>query len=61
MSGAPGSTPRSSSAVRAGRLDALLAIDPALARDLMATGRPAWQVLAGALGGRKVSSRDPLP
>jgi hypothetical protein len=36
-------------AVRDADLDALLAIDPALARDLMATGRPAWQVLAGAL------------
>ena len=36
-------------AVRAADLDALLAVDPALARDLMATGRPAWQVLAGAL------------
>ena len=44
------------SAVRAGRLDALLDIDPALARDLMATGRPAWQVLAGALAGHKVST-----
>ena len=38
-------------AVAAADLDALLAVDPALARDLMATGRPAWQVLAGALGG----------
>ncbi|MFI5066199.1 MAG: hypothetical protein ACHP9Z_19785 [Streptosporangiales bacterium] len=36
-------------AVRAGDLGALLDIDPALARDLMATGRPAWQLLAGAL------------
>jgi hypothetical protein len=36
-------------AVRAGDLAALLAVDPALARELMATGRPAWQVLAGAL------------
>ncbi len=36
-------------AVRAGDLGALLDVDPALARDLMATGRPAWQVLAGAL------------
>jgi hypothetical protein len=43
-------------AVRGGRLDALLAIDPLLARELMATGRPAWQVLAGALAGHKVSS-----
>lgn len=44
------------SAVRAGQLDALLDIDPVLACDLMATGRPAWQVLAGALAGRKVST-----
>ncbi len=36
-------------AVRAGHLAGLLALDPVLARDLMATGRPAWQVLAGAL------------
>lgn len=36
-------------AVRAGQLDVLLRLDLALARDLMATGRPAWQVLAGAL------------
>ncbi len=28
---------------------ALLAIDPALADDLWVAGRPAWQVLAGAL------------
>jgi hypothetical protein len=43
-------------AVRHGRIDALLAVDEVLARDLMAAGRPAWQVLAGALEGRKVSS-----
>ena len=36
-------------AVRAGDTRALLDLDPALARELMATGRPAWQVLAGAL------------
>jgi hypothetical protein len=36
-------------AVRAGQLGALLGLDEALARDLMATGRPAWQVLAGAM------------
>ncbi len=35
-------------ALRAGDLKELMAIDPDLARDLMATGRPAWQVLAGA-------------
>jgi hypothetical protein len=38
-------------AVRAGDTRALLDLDPGLARDLMATGRPAWQVLAGALEG----------
>lgn len=38
-------------AIRAGDLTALLDLDPALARELMATGRPAWQVLAGALEG----------
>jgi hypothetical protein len=38
-------------AVRAGDPRALLDLDPGLARDLMATGRAAWQVLAGALEG----------
>jgi len=38
-------------AVRDGDLDALAALDPALAADLMVSGRPAWQVLAAALGG----------
>ena len=37
------------SAIRAGQLGALAVIDPVLARELMAAGRPAWQVLAGAL------------
>jgi hypothetical protein len=37
-------------AVSGGDMAALAALDPALARELMATGRPAWQVLAGALG-----------
>jgi hypothetical protein len=36
-------------AVRDGRLGALLKLDEELARDLMVTGRPAWQVLAGAM------------
>ena len=36
-------------AVRDGDLPAIAALDPALAADLMAAGRPAWQVLAGAL------------
>jgi hypothetical protein len=44
-------------AVRAGDLAALLALDPALARDLMATGRPAWQVLAGAVNGGRTKSQ----
>jgi hypothetical protein len=38
-------------AIREGDMAALLALDAGLARDLMATGRPAWQVLAGALSG----------
>jgi hypothetical protein len=37
------------SAIRAGDLDALQRLDPVLARELMATGRPAWQVLSGAI------------
>lgn len=36
-------------AVRDGDLAALAAVDPGLAGELMATGRPAWQVLAGAM------------
>jgi hypothetical protein len=36
-------------AVRDGDLPALAGLDPALAADLMAAGRPAWQALAGAL------------
>jgi hypothetical protein len=36
-------------AIRDSDLDALAAIDPVLADELMAAGRPAWQVLAGAL------------
>jgi hypothetical protein len=38
-------------AVRAGDLAALAALDPALADELMVTGRAPWQVLAGALVG----------
>jgi hypothetical protein len=40
-------------ALRDGDMAAVAALDPALARDLMATGRAAWQVLAGALGERR--------
>jgi hypothetical protein len=36
-------------AFRDGDVPALAALDPDLARDLLAAGRPAWQVLAGAL------------
>jgi len=36
-------------AVRDGDLAVLADLDPVLAGDLMATGRPAWQVLAGAM------------
>jgi hypothetical protein len=36
-------------AVRDGDLPAIAALDPALAADLLAGGRPAWQVLAGAM------------
>jgi hypothetical protein len=40
-------------AVRAGDMAALLALDAGLAQALMATGRPAWQVLAGAMKGQR--------
>jgi hypothetical protein len=36
-------------AVRDGDLPAIAALDPALAADLLAGGRPAWQAMAGAL------------
>jgi hypothetical protein len=36
-------------AIRDGDVAALAALDPDLARDLLAAGRPAWQMLAGAL------------
>ena len=36
-------------AFRDGDMPALAALDPDVARDLLAAGRPAWQVLAGAL------------
>jgi hypothetical protein len=43
-------------AIRAGDLAALLALDPGLARELMATGRASWQVLAGAMNGHRPAS-----
>ncbi len=45
-------------AVRDADLAALAALDPDLAADLMAAGRPAWQVLAAALGAAGVGG-DP--
>jgi hypothetical protein len=44
-------------AVRGGQLHRLLGIDEVLARELMAAGRPAWQVMAGAFDGVAVSGR----
>ncbi|HUD36316.1 MAG TPA: hypothetical protein VMR14_05430 [Streptosporangiaceae bacterium] len=43
-------------AVRTGDLGALLAIDAGLAAELKATGRAAWQLMAGALDGAGVAS-----
>jgi hypothetical protein len=43
-------------AIRDGDLPALLALSAALASELMATGRPAWQVLAGATNGASPAS-----
>ena len=40
-------------AVRDGDMAGLAGLDPDLARDLMATGRAAWQVLAGAFAGAR--------
>jgi hypothetical protein len=40
-----------SRAIRTGDMPALLALDWALAAELLATGRAAWQVLAGAMTG----------
>ena len=36
-------------ALRDGDMAALASLEPGLARDLLATGRAAWQVLAGAM------------
>ena len=44
-------------AVLDGDMAALAAIDPVLAAELMATGRAAWQVLAGALGAGQDGTR----
>jgi aromatic ring-opening dioxygenase LigB subunit len=37
-------------ALKSADVDALLALDPQLAGDLLAAGRASWQVLAGAAG-----------
>ena len=47
-------------AVRAADLSALAALDPALAADLLAVGRPAWQSLAGALSALHPGGTGPL-
>jgi hypothetical protein len=44
-------------ALRDGDLPALAALDPDLARDLLAAGRPAWQVLAAALAATDAPAR----
>ena len=43
-------------AFRAADFEALLDISPNLARELMATGRPGWQVMAGALRQAEVTA-----
>jgi hypothetical protein len=43
--------------IRSGDLEGLLRVDADLARELMATGRPVWQVLAGAAHGRRAAVR----
>jgi hypothetical protein len=43
-------------AIRDGDVPALLSLDTRLASELMATGRPAWQVLAGAVNGGATAS-----
>jgi hypothetical protein len=43
-------------AIREGDMPALLALDAALAAELLATGRPAWQVLAGAANGTRLAT-----
>ena len=43
-------------AVRTGDLGSLQAMDHGLARELLATARPGWQVLAGAMPGRAAAT-----
>jgi len=47
-------------ALRTGDMAALAGLDVALAAELMATGRAAWQVLAGAIGPRRRVPGDVL-
>jgi hypothetical protein len=44
-------------AVREADLAALLALDAGVARELMAAGRPAWQVMSGALNGSRLTTQ----
>jgi len=45
-------------AITDGDMAALATLDPVLAAELLATGRAAWQVLAGALGARPDGGHD---
>jgi hypothetical protein len=51
---------RVESALRGGDMAALAAIDASLAAELMAGGRAAWQVLAGAVGTQRQAPGDVL-
>jgi hypothetical protein len=51
---------RVESALRGGDMAALAALDAGLAAELMATGRAAWQVLAGAVGVQRQVPGDVL-
>jgi hypothetical protein len=53
-------TASAEAALRDGDMAALAGLDPGLAAELMATGRAAWQVLAGAVGTRRRVPGDML-
>jgi hypothetical protein len=53
-------TASAEAALRNGDIAALAGLDAALAAELMATGRAAWQVLAGAIGTRRRVPGDVL-
>ncbi|HTU73288.1 MAG TPA: hypothetical protein VMG38_07190 [Trebonia sp.] len=57
---AEGFTACADAALRSGDMAALAALDASLAAELMATGRAAWQVLAGAVGPRRRAPGDVL-